>query len=89
MDVPSMDYGELEKRVLELQASGAQTSTLMVQPEIDVEKFLKKIQMVARMKEELQIPDTYKRDAPKIGRNKPCPCGSGIKYKRCCGRSDA
>ena len=24
--------------------------------------------------------------APKIGRNAPCPCGSGVKYKRCCGR---
>jgi len=24
--------------------------------------------------------------APKIGRNQPCPCGSGKKYKRCCGR---
>jgi SEC-C motif-containing protein len=23
--------------------------------------------------------------APKIGRNEPCPCGSGKKYKRCCG----
>lgn len=25
------------------------------------------------------------RSAPKIGRNEPCPCGSGKKYKRCCG----
>ena len=25
------------------------------------------------------------RDAPKIGRNDPCPCGSGKKYKKCCG----
>ena len=24
--------------------------------------------------------------APKIGRNEPCPCGSGKKYKKCCGR---
>jgi SEC-C motif-containing protein len=24
------------------------------------------------------------RDAPKIGRNDPCPCGSGKKYKKCC-----
>jgi len=24
------------------------------------------------------------RDAPKVGRNDPCPCGSGKKYKRCC-----
>ena len=26
------------------------------------------------------------RDEPKIGRNDPCPCGSGKKYKRCCAR---
>ncbi|MCK9996308.1 MAG: YchJ family protein [Candidatus Krumholzibacteria bacterium] len=26
------------------------------------------------------------RDEPKIGRNDPCPCGSGKKFKRCCGR---
>jgi preprotein translocase subunit SecA len=25
------------------------------------------------------------RDSPKVGRNDPCPCGSGKKYKRCCG----
>jgi uncharacterized protein YecA (UPF0149 family) len=25
------------------------------------------------------------RAAPKIGRNDPCPCGSGRKYKKCCG----
>jgi len=25
------------------------------------------------------------RDQPRIGRNEPCPCGSGAKYKRCCG----
>jgi preprotein translocase subunit SecA len=23
---------------------------------------------------------------PKVGRNAPCPCGSGTKYKKCCGR---
>jgi preprotein translocase subunit SecA len=26
-----------------------------------------------------------KRDAAKVGRNDPCPCGSGKKYKKCCG----
>ncbi|MBM3881823.1 MAG: preprotein translocase subunit SecA [Verrucomicrobia bacterium] len=26
------------------------------------------------------------RSAPKVGRNDPCPCGSGKKYKHCCGR---
>jgi uncharacterized protein YecA (UPF0149 family) len=27
-----------------------------------------------------------KKDEPKVGRNDPCPCGSGRKYKKCCGR---
>ncbi|SKA64601.1 preprotein translocase subunit SecA [Desulfobaculum bizertense] len=27
-----------------------------------------------------------KREEPKVGRNDPCPCGSGKKYKKCCGR---
>jgi len=26
----------------------------------------------------------FKRNAPKVGRNEPCPCGSGKKYKKCC-----
>jgi preprotein translocase subunit SecA len=29
------------------------------------------------------------RDMPKVGRNDPCPCGSGLKYKKCCGVSEA
>jgi uncharacterized protein YecA (UPF0149 family) len=29
---------------------------------------------------------TIKREGEKVGRNDPCPCGSGKKYKRCCGR---
>ena len=28
-----------------------------------------------------------KRELPKVGRNDPCPCGSGKKFKSCCGRS--
>lgn len=30
-------------------------------------------------------PQPYRRTAPKVGRNDPCPCGSGKKYKKCCG----
>ena len=28
---------------------------------------------------------TLRQRTPKVGRNDPCPCGSGKKYKRCCG----
>ena len=34
-------------------------------------------------------PEPYERESPKIGRNDPCPCGSGKKYKKCCGRSES
>ncbi|MEG2345493.1 MAG: preprotein translocase subunit SecA [Anaerovoracaceae bacterium] len=41
-----------------------------------------------------QVPDReakqepIRRDGPKIGRNQPCPCGSGKKYKNCCGKNN-
>jgi uncharacterized protein YecA (UPF0149 family) len=28
-----------------------------------------------------------KLEQPKVGRNDPCPCGSGKKYKKCCGKN--
>ncbi len=31
-------------------------------------------------------PQTVKREGKKVGRNDPCPCGSGKKYKKCCGK---
>jgi preprotein translocase subunit SecA len=30
---------------------------------------------------------TIRREQPKVGRNDPCPCGSGRKYKKCCGKN--
>jgi preprotein translocase subunit SecA len=32
------------------------------------------------------IPETFTRAQPKVGRNEPCPCGSGKKYKQCHGK---
>lgn len=31
-------------------------------------------------------PGQFRRERPKTGRNEPCPCGSGRKYKKCCGK---
>ena len=36
--------------------------------------------------EEPEISFTFHNETPKVGRNDPCPCGSGKKYKKCCGR---
>jgi len=39
-------------------------------------------------RDDLDLPDyfseTFQREGPKVGRNDPCPCGSGKKFKKCC-----
>ena len=40
----------------------------------------------SQMAREGQAVKTITRATPKVGRNDPCPCGSGKKYKKCCGR---
>ncbi|MEQ1802750.1 MAG: SEC-C metal-binding domain-containing protein [Gammaproteobacteria bacterium] len=35
--------------------------------------------------EHAPLVETYRRDLPKLGRNDPCHCGSGKKYKKCHG----
>jgi uncharacterized protein len=48
--------------------------------------------MILVLRKLARIRETGTRRAPldrrtKVGRNDPCPCGSGKKYKRCCGRA--
>ena len=38
--------------------------------------------------EDARKPETFRREMPKVGRNDPCPCGSGKKYKNCCMNKD-
>ena len=62
----------------------------------DVVRYLYKVRLVPQEHERRvrQIAEnrgeepqrTPVRVGPKVGRNEPCPCGSGKKYKRCCGR---
>ncbi len=34
------------------------------------------------------VAKTIRKKTPKVGRNDPCPCGSGKKYKKCCGKNN-
>jgi len=52
-------------------------------------------QSAAQQRAQLQQPNAapqpaapvpIRKEGPKVGRNEPCPCGSGKKYKKCCGR---
>jgi len=38
--------------------------------------------------EDYPVQETVRRTEPKVGRNDPCPCGSGKKYKKCCGSGE-
>ena len=40
----------------------------------------------ARSKQVEEKQNPFVRDLPKVGRNDPCPCGSGKKFKLCCGK---
>jgi curved DNA-binding protein CbpA len=74
-----------------LHASFFNTALRTRDPEKLLYQLSKKIRKGRRLlnyEEEEPDPEaaaTVRRDQPKVGRNDPCPCGSGKKYKRCCG----
>jgi len=60
---------------------------LQIQREADVEAFApEEEQALSFSGGEETAPQPVKRKNEKVGRNDPCPCGSGKKYKKCCGR---
>ena len=63
-------------------------SWVQVQMEEDIEQVQKTQQenYVMSRGDTGATPETIKREGKKIGRNDPCPCGSGKKYKKCCGK---
>lgn len=69
----NMDYSEIEARMLAAKENNAR---LIMKIENTMEK----------LRNQLKLPETYRRVKPKVGRNAPCPCGSAMKYKKCCGR---
>ena len=56
-----------------------------INDEKEVKKWLKKHPEVVNGGDAHKI-ETFKREEPKVGRNDACPCGSGKKYKKCCGQ---
>jgi preprotein translocase subunit SecA len=63
---------------------------MQLQRESDVERIAqkeRKQRMMMSRGPEIK-PETVRRQGKKVGRNEPCPCGSGKKYKQCCGRNE-
>jgi len=77
-DVDAYEQQQVAERPSQLQAShpAAQGMSDEVSGQADRSK----------QDNEVEKPETFKRETPKVGRNDPCPCGSGKKYKQCHGK---
>ena len=78
---------EMKKMVIDIYRAML-LDNVNVDNEKEVKKWLQKHPEVAQGGSPLPKPQTYKREEPKVGRNDPCPCGSGKKYKKCCGAKE-
>lgn len=62
-------------------------ATAMLEAGVDIEDKDQVDAFMAMYNQMLAQQMPIKREEPKVGRNDPCPCGSGKKYKKCCGKS--
>ena len=84
-------FGEMKSRYEDL----AIQNIFRVEPISEEEMEARRQRMIERMREQMRLsapaktsaptPTTVQRKVPKVGRNEPCPCGSGKKYKKCHG----
>ena len=87
-------FGHMVETVKEQTVSSLMRVRVVREDEVErleEERRLRQEQERARMNQvaagtEQNAVSTVKRDGNKVGRNAECPCGSGKKYKRCCGK---
>ena len=87
---PVVQYKFIGYNMFKEMAKNVRHETINAMMHVQIErKEETKPQMVtqAPTSERLIQHGPYKRTSPKIGRNDKCPCGSGKKYKNCCGRA--
>ena len=80
--VSEEEINELKERALEeqkkQQSLSSENQSTLQPPTIG--------QNISSEQQEPKAPQTIQRNAPKLGRNDPCHCGSGKKFKHCCGK---
>ncbi len=90
---PITEYKFISYDMFEELSANIQTETIrglfnirVVDPNADIErKPVVNVEVVTTNKDEESVNTPKKRKEPKVGRNDLCPCGSGKKYKNCCG----
>ncbi|MBE7020602.1 MAG: preprotein translocase subunit SecA [Ruminococcaceae bacterium] len=86
---PAVEYQNEAFEMFEEMIDSITTTTvqliLSLQPTVEVKRNEIKIPLTTSSDGSLPKGKTVVRKEAKIGRNDPCPCGSGKKYKKCCG----
>ncbi|WP_394845245.1 preprotein translocase subunit SecA [Pendulispora brunnea] len=83
-DVEQMQHEEAERHEAQLRAAQARHGSEL-DPGADQEEAPQQRQPMRRPQQQARIVQPVQRATPKIGRNDPCPCGSGQKFKKCHG----
>jgi len=81
-------FDSIRQEFLHPEAGGASKSALEEKRSAADEPLQSPVTPMSRMsprRENAVTQETYRRKDAKVGRNDPCPCGSGKKYKKCCG----
>ncbi len=87
---PLMEYKFTAYDMFEEMSQHIQEDTLKILYRVRIQTEVKREEVAKPMftnKDESAVKQPKKRTAEKVGRNDPCPCGSGKKYKQCCGRN--
>ncbi len=94
---PVVEYKVEGSNMFEGMVAAIQEETVRIMFHLPLDKQVQRKEMprtdpaqerAARAGQTGQGPRTPVRAARKVGRNEPCPCGSGKKYKNCCGRNE-
>ena len=83
-DVEQMQHEEAERHEAQLRAAQARHGSEL-DPGADQEEAPQQRAAMRRPQQQARIVQPVQRATPKIGRNDPCPCGSGQKFKKCHG----
>jgi len=88
--IQSAEEAQLAEQQLEQQAQAAAAAAAYTHSEFNAAPDADPESVAISLQEAPQVPDDkdqpFRRFGNKIGRNDPCPCGSGRKYKQCHGR---
>ncbi len=88
---PLVEYKMQGYDMFDNMISRIQEDTVRLVTHVKVEQKAEKREQVAKVtgtnRDDSAVKAPVKRDARKIQRNDPCPCGSGLKYKNCCGKN--